>query len=82
MPTFELFSMALVSTSAEMVINDFGLNSCWISVLTFPELLMRAFTRVSGSRVCWVPIMRVFSLLEKLWVSSAPTAAFDLSTTW
>jgi hypothetical protein len=29
-----------------------------------------------------VPMVRVFSLLEKLWVSSAPTAALDFSTKW
>ena len=73
-PTFELFSMVLVSTSAEMVTSDFGLHSCWISALALPELLKRAFTTVSGSKACWVPKVRVFSLVEKQWVSSDPTA--------
>ena len=65
-PTFELFSMVLVSTSAEIVTTDFGLHSCWISALALPELLMRPFKRVSGSRACWAPKVRVFSLVEKL----------------
>jgi hypothetical protein len=29
-----------------------------------------------------VPMVRLFSLLEKLWVSSAPTAVLDFSTMW
>lgn len=80
-PTFELFSMVLVSTSAEMVTRDFGLHSCWMRALALPELLMRAFKTVSGSRACCPPKVTVFSLVEKLWVSSAPTAVLVNSLT-
>ncbi|MFS8011353.1 hypothetical protein Hanom_Chr14g01308081 [Helianthus anomalus] len=56
-----------------MVKRDFGRHSCWISALAFPRLLTRALTVVNGSNECWVPTMIVFSLLEKLWFTSAPT---------
>lgn len=73
-PTLELLSMALVSTSPEMVTRDLGRHSCCTRALALPKLFTRAFTVVRGSSACWVPKVSVFSLLEKLWVSSAPTA--------
>uniref|UniRef100_A0A7C9DL21 Uncharacterized protein n=1 Tax=Opuntia streptacantha TaxID=393608 RepID=A0A7C9DL21_OPUST len=73
-PTFADFSMALVSTSAEIVTSDLGRHSCWIRALALPKLLMRAFKLVNGSIACWAPRVMVFSLVEKLCVTSAPTA--------
>jgi hypothetical protein len=73
-PSLELFSMALVSTSAEMVKRDLGRHSCWMSADALPALSKRAFTAVSGSSACCVPNVSVFSPLENECVSSAPTA--------
>lgn len=46
-PSLELFSIALVSTSAEMVKRDLERHSCWISTDALPALLKRTFTVVS-----------------------------------
>ena len=73
-PTFALFSIALVSTSPDMVKRDFGRHSCCRRALAIPELFTRAFTVVNGSSECCVPMVREFSLLEKPWLNSAPTA--------
>lgn len=73
-PILAVFSMALVSTSPEIVTNDFGRHSCWIRALALPKLFTRAFKVVNGSRACWVPRVMVFSLVGNLWVTSAPTA--------
>lgn len=73
-PTLALLSMDLVSTSPEMVKNDLGRHSCWIRALALPELLICAFSMVNVSSACWVPIIMVFTLEEKLWVTSAPMA--------
>lgn len=80
-PNLALFSMALVSTSPEMVNNDFGRHSCWMRALAMPALFTRAFNVVSGSNMCWVPTVMVLSLVEKLWITSAPTAVKGL-TKW
>jgi hypothetical protein len=73
--------MALVSTSMEMVTKDLGLHLCWISALAMPQLLNRAFTVVRRSRACCVPKVMVLPLVEKLWLSSPPTAVVGL-TEW
>ena len=73
-PTLELFSMDLESTSPEMVMRDLGRHSCWMRALALPALFTRALTTVNGSNACCVPTVMVFSLVEKLWVTSAPTA--------
>lgn len=73
-PILALFSIALESTSPERVKNDFGRHSCWTRALTLPKLFARAFTVVNGSNTCWLPTVIVFSLVEKLWLTSAPTA--------
>ncbi|KAE8716081.1 Hypersensitive-induced response protein 2 [Hibiscus syriacus] len=75
-PTLALFSIAMVSTSPDIVMSDFGHHSCWIRALALPKLFTRALIVVNGSRACCIPIVRVFSLLEKLCVSSAPTAVY------
>lgn len=76
-PILALFSMALVSTSLEMVMSDLGRHSCWIRALALPELVTRPFTVVNGSNACWVPRVKVFSLVENLWLMSTPTAVLD-----
>lgn len=73
-PNLALLSTDLVSTSAETVRRDLGRHSCWIRPLAFPKLFTLPFTEVNGSKACCVPTVIVFSLLEKLWVTSAPTA--------
>jgi hypothetical protein len=82
-PTLELFVMALVSTSVERVKKDLSLHLCWMRALAMPWLLYHTFTVVEGSRACCDPKVLVFSLLEKLWVSSAPTVVMlTLFTKW
>ncbi|KAJ0535668.1 hypothetical protein HanIR_Chr09g0433131 [Helianthus annuus] len=56
-----------------MVKRDLGRHSCWIRAFALPRLSIRAFTVVNGSKACWVPTVIVFSLVEKLCLTSAPT---------
>jgi len=65
-PTLALFSMALVSSSVEMVMSDLGRHSCWIRALALAELVMRPFNVVNGSNACWTPSVKLFSLVENL----------------
>lgn len=82
-PTLELFSMAFVSTSPDNVMSDLGLHSCWIRALALPKLFTRALTVVRGSKACWLPNVRVFSLLDMLCENSPPTAVLVfLLTRW
>nr|GMD95889.1 hypothetical protein F383_08963 [Ipomoea batatas] len=80
-PILALFSTALVSTSPVMVKTDLEQHWCWMRAVAMPRLLTLAFTVVNGSSECCVPMVRVFSSLEKLRVNSVPAAVFVIGLT-
>ncbi|KHG13300.1 hypothetical protein F383_08963 [Gossypium arboreum] len=56
-----------------MVKRDFECHLCWMSTFALPAWFICALIVVNGSNACCVPTVMVFTLVEKLWVTSAPT---------
>ena len=65
--------VAFESYSAEKVISDLGLHSCWYSIAALPLSENRVFTTVNGSTAWELPMVKLFSREENLWVISAAT---------
>jgi len=65
--------VAFGSYSAEKVISDFGLHSCWHSIAALPLSENRVFTTVNGSTAWELPMVKLFSKEDNLWVISAAT---------
>lgn len=61
------------SYSADRVISEFGLHARWHWKAALPSSLNRVFTTVFESIDCELPIVNLFSKVEKLWEISAAT---------
>lgn len=66
--------MAFVSYSAETVTSDLGLHSRWLRMATVPLSENLVFTKVFGSTLWILPMLKLLSKLDNLCIISAATS--------